>query len=134
MEAKKAEPRDSRTPSVIGGNAGMGRGMAAMQNPYAPGKVMMRLEHVVTCNQINTNRIKLPLQDFKIWFPLEVIKRLLPLRIIQHRMKCYRILKFLFNSVTCKYFNFEKQGYTSATSVTWLFDRNNNYSVNVGRN
>ncbi len=37
MEAKKAEPRDSRTPSVIGGNTGMGRGMAAMQNPYAPG-------------------------------------------------------------------------------------------------
>ncbi|XP_028407041.1 RNA-binding protein Musashi homolog 2-like isoform X2 [Dendronephthya gigantea] len=34
VEAKKAEPRDSRTPSVIGGNSGMGRGMA-MQNAYA---------------------------------------------------------------------------------------------------
>ena len=65
---------------MIGGNAGMGRGMAAMQNPYAPGKVKMRLEHVVTCNQINTNRVKLPLQDFKIWFPLEIIKRFLPLK------------------------------------------------------
>ena len=39
MEAKKAEPRDSRTPSVIGGNTGMGRGMAAMQSPYGPGNI-----------------------------------------------------------------------------------------------
>ena len=45
VEAKKAEPRDSRTPSVIGGNAGMGRGMAAMQSPYAPGKSCCRYEH-----------------------------------------------------------------------------------------
>jgi hypothetical protein len=48
VEAKKAEPRDSRTPSVIGGNAGMGRGMAggmaAMQSPYAPGKSCCRYE------------------------------------------------------------------------------------------
>lgn len=42
MEAKKAEPRDSRTPSVIGGNSGMGRGMQAMQNPYASGNVKIQ--------------------------------------------------------------------------------------------
>lgn len=35
VEAKKAEPRDSRTPSVINGNNAMGRGMA-MQQAYAP--------------------------------------------------------------------------------------------------
>ena len=58
MEAKKAEPRDSRTPSVIGGNAGMGRGMAAMQSPYAPGKIEIRLKLVATTKQINTNNLR----------------------------------------------------------------------------
>lgn len=45
MEAKKAEPRDSRTPSVIGGGVAapnMGRGIQPVQQqPYMPGKAKL---------------------------------------------------------------------------------------------